>query len=50
MLLDAMLPIVKDPEHINVIVTGGAGKHSISQPTFGNGTRPTRRIIALRRG
>jgi hypothetical protein len=42
---DTMVPIVRAPEDISVIVVGGAGKHSSWQPTFGNGTRPTRRVI-----
>lgn len=45
-----MLPIVRAPEDISVIVVGGAGKHSSWQPTFGDGTRPTRRVIARRDG
>ena len=47
---DTMVPIVRAPEDISVIVVGGAGKHSSWQPTFGNGTRPTRRVIARRQG
>jgi len=47
---DTMLPIVEAPEDIGIIVAGGAGKHSCWQPTFGNATRPTRRIIARRDG
>ncbi len=43
-----MLPIVRKPEDISIIVVGGAGKHSCWQPTFGDGTRPTRRVIELR--
>ncbi len=43
---DTMLPIVRQAEDISVIVVGGAGKHSCWQPTFGDGTRPTRRVIA----
>ncbi len=43
---DTMVPIVRHAEDISVIVVGGAGKHSAWQPTFGDGTRPTRRIIA----
>ncbi|MGH7388135.1 MAG: hypothetical protein ACREM3_01575 [Candidatus Rokuibacteriota bacterium] len=43
---DTMVPIVRAPEDISVIVVGGAGKHSSWQPTFGDGTRPTRRVIA----
>jgi hypothetical protein len=47
---DTMLSIVRAPEDISLIVAGGAGKHSSWQPTFGNATRPTRRIIARRDG
>jgi len=47
---DAMVPIVRAPDDISVIVVGGAGKHSSWQPTFGDGTRPTRRVIARRDG
>jgi hypothetical protein len=47
---DTMVPIVRSAEDISVIVVGGAGKHSAWQPTFGDGTRPTRRIIARRDG
>ena len=47
---DAMIPIVRAPEDITVIVVGGAGKHSSWQPTFGDGTKPTRRVIARRDG
>jgi hypothetical protein len=42
---DTMVPIVRRPEDISVIVVGGAGKHSCWQPTFGDGTRWTRREI-----
>ncbi len=45
---DTMLPIVRQAEDISVIIVGGAGKHSCWQPTFGDGTRPTRRQIAHR--
>lgn len=45
---DTMLPIVRAAEDISVIVVGGAGKHSAWNPTFGDGTRPTRRTIARR--
>jgi hypothetical protein len=45
-----MLPIVKDPMRLSVAVAGGAGKQSRWPPTFGNGSRQTRRLIALRRG
>ena len=47
---DTMVAIVRRPEDISVIVVGGAGKHSSWQPTFGDGTRPTRRPIARRDG
>jgi hypothetical protein len=43
---DTLVPIVRRPEDITVIVTGGAGKHSSWQPTFGDGTHWTRRTIA----
>ena len=42
---DTMLSIVKRAEDISVIVAGGAGKHSCWQPTFGDGTHFTRRVI-----
>jgi hypothetical protein len=47
---DTMVSIVRAPEDISVIVVGGAGKHSSWQPTFGDATRPVRRIIARRDG
>jgi hypothetical protein len=47
---DTVLPIVRAPEDVSVIVVGGAGKHSSWQPTFGDATRPVRRIIARRNG
>jgi hypothetical protein len=47
---DTMIPIVRAAEDITVIVVGGAGKHSSWQPTFGDGTKPTRRTIARRDG
>jgi len=45
-----MIPIVRTADDLSVIVAGGAGKHSCWQPTFGDGTRPTRRVIARRDG
>jgi hypothetical protein len=45
---DTMIPIVRSADDISVIVVGGAGKHSAWQPTFGDGTQPTRRVIARR--
>ena len=47
---DTMLPITRASEDISVIVVGGAGKHSSWQPTFGNATSPTSRVIAHRPG
>jgi hypothetical protein len=47
---DTMVPIVRAPDDITVIVVGGAGKHSSWQPTFGDGTKPTRRVIARKDG
>jgi hypothetical protein len=43
---DTMVPIVRRPEDISIIVVGGAGKHSCWQPTFGDGTHWSRRSIA----
>jgi hypothetical protein len=45
---DTMVPIVRRPEDISIIVAGGAGKHSCWQPTFGDGTHWTRRPIGGR--
>jgi hypothetical protein len=47
---DTMVPIVKSPDDITVIVVGGAGKHSCWQPTFGDQTRPAHRVIRRRDG
>jgi hypothetical protein len=47
---DVLLPIANAPDAITVMVVGGAGKHSCWQPTFGDGTKPTRRVIARRDG
>ncbi len=47
---DTMIPIVRSADDISIIVVGGAGKHSSWQPTFGDGTHPTRRVIARRDG
>jgi hypothetical protein len=41
-----MVPIVESPDDINIIVVGGAGKHSSWQPTFGPTTRPVTVRIA----
>jgi len=43
---DTMLSIVRQADDLSIIVVGGAGKHSCWQPTFGDATRPTRRLIA----
>jgi hypothetical protein len=43
---DTMVPIVRTADDISLIVVGGAGKHSSWQPTFGDGTHWTRRVIA----
>ena len=47
---DTMVPIVRSADDISIIVAGGAGKHSCWQPTFGDGTQPTRRTIARKDG
>ena len=47
---DTLLPIVKFPADLSVIVVGGAGKHSCWQPTFGDQTGPARRPIARKDG
>ena len=46
---DVLIPIVRKPDDISVIVVGGAGKHSSWQPTFGDGTKPVRREIPKRK-
>ena len=45
-----MLSIVRRAEDLSIIVAGGAGKHSCWQPTFGDGTHVTRRVIARKDG
>ena len=47
---EALIPIARKADDISVIVVGGAGKHSSWQPTFGDATRPVRRVIARRDG
>ncbi len=47
---DTMVPAVRSVDDVTVIVTGGAGKHSCWQPTFGDQTWPTRRAITRRDG
>jgi hypothetical protein len=41
-----LVPIVESPDHLTIIVVGGAGKHSSWQPSFGRQTRPVTRPIA----
>src|ERR1051326_2902958 len=47
---DTMIPIVRSAEDSTIMVGGGGAKPSSGQPTFGDGTRPTRRVIARRDG
>ena len=47
---DALLPIVNEPEHLHLFVTGGPGKHSSWLPTFGQRTSPVTTVIADRFG
>ena len=47
---DTLLPIVRSPDDISVIVVGGAGKHACWQPTFGDQTAPARRPVARKDG
>jgi len=47
---DTMVPAVRSPDSVSVIVVGGAGKHSCWQPTFGDQTAPARRQITRKDG
>ena len=47
---DTMVPAVRSADDVSVIVTGGAGKHSCWQPTFGDQTGPARRAITRKDG
>ena len=47
---DTLLPIVKSPDDLSVIVVGGAGKHTCWQPTFGDQTGPAGRAITRKDG
>ena len=47
---DALLPIVNEPEHLQLFVAGGPGKHSSWLPTFGQRTSPVTTLIADRFG
>ncbi len=40
-------PITTAPENIQVIVTGGPGKHSCWMPTFGGDTAPVHRLLEM---
>lgn len=41
---DAMVPLVSSPENVNVMVAGGAGKHSMGLHSFGETQSVTKRI------
>jgi hypothetical protein len=41
---DALIPVARKPEDILVAVAGGAGKHSMVIPTFGNSLSVTQLI------
>ena len=42
---EAMVPIIKCPEDLLIIVVGGFGRHSCWLPTFGDSTRAVTREI-----
>ena len=44
---EALCPIVGKPEDINVVVTGGPGKHSAFIPTFGTSKSVTRKVPSV---
>jgi hypothetical protein len=46
---EAQVPMVQRPENYNIVVIGGAGKHSAYIPTFG-GTRSVTRALKLSGG
>lgn len=46
----AMARVMDSPESLNIIVVGGAGKHSSWQPTFGNATSPVTVALACASG
>ena len=46
---DVMLPIAEEPEGIQIVVAGGAGKHSAWFPSWGRLSRPVSVPIAARR-
>jgi len=41
---EAMIPLVESPDHVNVLVAGGAGKHSMGLHSFGETHSVTKRI------
>jgi hypothetical protein len=41
---DYLVPIVEKPQDIQIVVSGGAGKHSAFIPTFGLQKSVTRKI------
>jgi hypothetical protein len=41
---DALIPVARKPEDILIVVAGGAGKHSMVIPTFGNSLSVTQSI------
>lgn len=43
---DTLVPVVQDPEHLLLVVVGGAGKHSMFLPSFG-ATRVVTRPLRL---
>ncbi|MBX9810516.1 MAG: hypothetical protein K2Y16_02725 [Burkholderiales bacterium] len=47
--MDALVPMVQDPDDFMIVVLGGAGKHSAFIPTFG-ATRPVTRALKRRDG
>lgn len=41
---ETMVPLVESPDHVNVLVAGGAGKHSMGLHSFGETRAVTKRI------
>ena len=46
-LPDTMLPICPAPEGIGIIVSGGAGTHSVYVPSYGNTRSVTREVVCV---
>jgi hypothetical protein len=42
--LDALVPVLRNPENLIILVMGGAGKHSAFIPTFGDTVAQTRAL------